>query len=62
MKKKNKKTNHMENITHNFQQINKANSISNAWKNMLDHKDLSKKGLIWILGNGSYINFGMIIG
>lgn len=37
-------------------QINKTNSTTNMWKNIVDYRDLFTKGLLWILGNRTYIN------
>lgn len=40
-----------------FFKINKTSSASIAWKNILDHRYLLRKGLMWVLGNDQSINF-----
>lgn len=40
---------YLKNNTRNFLQIIKTNSATNAWNNILDHRDLLKKGLFWYL-------------
>lgn len=38
-------------------QIKKTNLASNAWTNILNHRDLLRKDLLWLLGNLNYKKF-----
>lgn len=41
----------------NSSQINKTKTASIAWKNIIDHRYLPKKGVRWIIGNGQSKKF-----
>lgn len=42
---------------YNFLGFKESNSVSPAWKHILDRKKLLKKGVAWLLGNGECISF-----
>lgn len=50
---------YLNNDNYNFLSCRKNHNASLAWKNILDSRDIIKKGLKWSLGNGEDINFWM---